>query len=117
MTKTFGPNFLAYLLKNEPQTYSKAMSYPKVSYWNETVNSEIESIMNNHTWKLMDLPPKNKSSSQWVFKIKMKVDGTIDRYKATHIVKGFKQQGVESFGIYSCVKNNFHTNVNSHYSY
>jgi predicted component of type VI protein secretion system len=49
MTKTFGPDFLAYLLKNEPQTYSKAMSYPKVSYWNEAVNSEIESIMNNHT--------------------------------------------------------------------
>jgi hypothetical protein len=32
MTKTFGPDFLAYLLENEPQTYSKAMSYPKASY-------------------------------------------------------------------------------------
>jgi hypothetical protein len=80
------------------------MSYPKASYWNETVNSEIESIMDNHTWKLMDLPPKNKSPGhKWIFKIKMKVDSTIDRYKATHIVQGSKQQGVEDFGIYSYV--------------
>jgi len=104
MTKTFGPDFLAYLLENEPQTYSKAMSYPKASYWNEAVNSEIESIMDNHTRKLMDLPPKNKSSGhKWIFKMKMKVDDTIDRNKATHIVQGSKQQGVEDFGIYSYV--------------
>jgi hypothetical protein len=30
MTKTFGPNFLTYLLKNESQTYSNAMSCPKL---------------------------------------------------------------------------------------
>jgi hypothetical protein len=52
----------------------------------------------------MDLPPKNKSSGhKWIFKMKMKVDDIIDRNKATHIVQGSKQQGVEDFGIYSYV--------------
>jgi len=33
MTKIFGLDFLTYLLENEPQTYSKAMSCPKAFYW------------------------------------------------------------------------------------
>jgi MinD superfamily P-loop ATPase len=33
MTKIFGLDFLTYLLENEPQTYSKAMSCLKAFYW------------------------------------------------------------------------------------
>jgi hypothetical protein len=55
MTKIFGLDFLTYLLENEPRTYFEAMSCPEASYWKETVNSKIESIMNNHTWKLEKL--------------------------------------------------------------
>ena len=36
------------------------MSCPEAFYWNEAFNSEIESIMNNHTWKLVKLLPKTK---------------------------------------------------------
>jgi hypothetical protein len=54
MTKIFGLDFLTYLLENEPRTYFEAISCPEASYW-KTVNSEIESIMNNHTWKLEKL--------------------------------------------------------------
>jgi len=32
MNKIFGLNFLIYLLKNEPQTYSETMSCPEASY-------------------------------------------------------------------------------------
>jgi hypothetical protein len=53
----------------------------------------------------VDLPPKNKTLGyKWIFKINMKVDGTIERYKATLDVKCFKQQeGVDDFDIYSHV--------------
>ena len=53
----------------------------------------------------MDLPPKNKPLGyKWIFKRNMKVDGTIERYKATLVVKSFKQQeGVDDFDIYSHV--------------
>jgi hypothetical protein len=54
-TKKLGPDFLTYLLENKPQTYFKAMSCLKFFYWKEVVNSKIKFIMNNHTWKLVNL--------------------------------------------------------------
>ena len=51
MNKIFGPNFLIYLLKNEPQSYSKAMSCPETSYQKKIINNKIEFIMNNHSWE------------------------------------------------------------------
>ncbi|PHT37062.1 putative plastid-lipid-associated protein 13, chloroplastic [Capsicum baccatum] len=62
-------------------------------FWKEAVNSEIDSILSNHTWELVDLPPGNKPLGvKWIFKRKMNTDGTIDKYKARLIVKGFKQK-------------------------
>ena len=39
---SFGPDFVALLLENEPQTFKAAMSSLKSTYWNEPVNSEIK---------------------------------------------------------------------------
>ena len=93
--KSFGPDFLAFLLENEPQTFKEAMKSSKAQYWKEAVNSEVESILNNHTWELVDLPPGNKPLGyKWIFKRKLKDDGTIDKYKARLVVKGFRQKKV-----------------------
>ncbi|KAK3019192.1 hypothetical protein RJ639_002964 [Escallonia herrerae] len=79
---SFGPDFLTYLLENEPRSYSKAMSSPEAPHRKEAINSEIESIMQSHTWKLVDLPPENKPlGCKWIFKRKMKADRTIEKYK------------------------------------
>lgn len=104
-SKTFGPDFLTYLVESEPQRFSEAVSCPEASYWKEAVNSEIESIMQNHTWELVDLPPGSKPlGCKWIFKRKLKTDGTIDKYKARLVVKGYKQQeGVDYFDTYSPV--------------
>ena len=62
----------------------------EAQYWKEVVNSEVESILNNHTWELVDLPLVNKPLGyKWNFKRKLKDDGTIDKYKARLVVKGF----------------------------
>ncbi|KAK3003471.1 hypothetical protein RJ639_019380 [Escallonia herrerae] len=83
MSTSFGPDFLTYLLENEPRSYCEAMSSPEAPHWKEAINSEIESIMQNHTWELVDLPPENKPlGCHWIFKRKMKADGTIEKYKA-----------------------------------
>ena len=58
----------------------------------------------------MDLPPRCKPlSSKWVFKRKWKVDGSIDKYKARLVIKGYKQtKGLDYFDTYSFV-----TRINS----
>ncbi|GJR37452.1 hypothetical protein Tco_1213136 [Tanacetum coccineum] len=38
---------------------------------------------------------------KWIFKKKMKDDGTIDKYKARLSIKGFRQQGLYYFDTYS----------------
>ena len=71
------------MLEAEPQTYKKAISSSEGPLWKEAIKSVIDSIMQNHTWKLVDLPPWSKPLiSKWIFKWKMKADGTIDKYKA-----------------------------------
>ena len=53
----------------------------------------MDSIMGNKTWKVVDLPPGSKPfGCKWIFKKKMTVDGTIDKFKARLVVKGFIQK-------------------------
>ena len=54
-TKSFGPNFLTYMLEDEPQSFKEAISTSEAPFWKEAINSEIESILQNHTWELVDL--------------------------------------------------------------
>ncbi|KAK3006459.1 hypothetical protein RJ639_015697 [Escallonia herrerae] len=105
MSTSFGPDFLTYLLENEPRTYSEAMLSPDAPHWKEAVNNEIESIMQNYTWELVDLPHGNKPlGCKWIYKRKMKADGTIEKYKARLVVKGFRQkEGLDYFDTYSPV--------------
>ncbi|GKC98143.1 retrotransposon protein, putative, ty1-copia subclass [Tanacetum coccineum] len=56
----------------------------------KAIKSEIDSILQNHTWELVDLPPGCKPLGyKWIFKKKMKADGTIDKYKARLVIKGY----------------------------
>ena len=52
---------------------------------------------------MTDLPPGNKPlGSKWIFKRKMKPDGTIEKYKARLVVKGYKEnEGLDYFDTYS----------------
>ena len=104
-SKSFGPDFLTYLLENEPQSFKAVMTGPEAPFWKEAVNNEIESIMQNHTWELVDLPPGSKPLGyKWIFKRKMKADGSIDKYKARLVVKGYRQkEGLDYFDTYSPV--------------
>ena len=61
--------------------------------WREAINSEIDSIISNHTLILIDFPPGAKSiGCKWIFKEKLKPDGSIDNYKVRLVAKGYNQK-------------------------
>ncbi|CAM8886536.1 unnamed protein product [Rhodiola kirilowii] len=61
--------------------------------------------MGNNTWILVDLPPGHKPlGNNWIFRNKMKVDGTTDKFKARLVIQGFRQKyGMDYFDTYAPV--------------
>ncbi|KAI5670896.1 hypothetical protein M9H77_11260 [Catharanthus roseus] len=56
------------------------------------MRQEIDALEQNGTWILTSLPPgKRALGSKWVYRIKYKADGTIERYKARLVILGNTQ--------------------------
>jgi hypothetical protein len=96
--KFFGDDFTVYLIDDSPKTITEAFSSPDADDWKEAVRSEMESILSNGTWELVKRPYGCKPMGcKWVFKKKLKPDGTIDKYKARLVAKGYAQKKSEDF--------------------
>ena len=67
------------MLEKEPENYEETTSSSKGLLSKEVIKSEVDSILHNHTWELVNLPPRCKPlGSKWIFKRKIKVNGSID---------------------------------------
>jgi hypothetical protein len=89
-TKSFGDEFTIYLIDDSPKIIVETFSSFDVDDWKEVVNSEINSIISNGTWELVDRPYGcNPMGCKWMFKKKFNPDGTIDKYKARLMAKGY----------------------------
>jgi len=54
---------------------------------------EFDALQRNRTWCLVDRPPgANVVSGKWVFRHKLNPDGSLERYKARWVVRGFTQR-------------------------
>ncbi|GKC75252.1 zinc finger, CCHC-type containing protein [Tanacetum coccineum] len=91
--------------KEDPKTHNEAMQSRDAAFWKEEIDDEIGSIMENNTWVLPDLPPGCKPlGCKWIFKRKMKVDGTIEKFKARLVIQGFRQkEWIDYFNTYALV--------------
>ena len=65
------------------------------TFWKVAIHSELESIMANRKWELVELPRGCKTiGCKWVFKKKLKADGSIDKFKARLVAKSIlKKKG------------------------
>ena len=57
------------------------------------MKEEFDVLSKNHTWDLVTLPPeKSMVGCKWIYKIKTRSDGFIERYKTCLVAKGFTQE-------------------------
>ena len=76
-----------FLHKMNQKYYEEAKLFPK---WTKVMKEEIRALETNKTWEVTDLPPnKTAIDCKWVYKIKRRANGEIERYKARLVVKGY----------------------------
>uniref|UniRef100_A0A2N9I9N7 CCHC-type domain-containing protein n=1 Tax=Fagus sylvatica TaxID=28930 RepID=A0A2N9I9N7_FAGSY len=74
---------------NEPKSIKSALQSP---HWLQAMRDEILALQKNHTWVLVPRQSDmNIVGSRWVFKTKLKSDGSIERFKARLVAKGYNQ--------------------------
>jgi hypothetical protein len=71
----------------EPSSYLEAISCADVKYLIPAIFEEYDSLLQNGTWTLCQLPPKRKAiEGQWVMKFKPEFKSTPARYKARFVI-------------------------------
>ena len=74
----------------EPRSYRQALAD---DHWRPAMESEFSAVQQNKTWTLVPRPPgKNIIGCKWIFKVKHKADGSLDKFKARLVARGFTQQ-------------------------
>lgn len=73
-----------------PKTYRSALHDPN---WTAAMHSEFEAFLHNDTWDLVPRPAhSNVVSGKWIFRHKFHVYGSLARYKARWVCRGYSQQ-------------------------
>lgn len=89
-TNRFSPRYEAFIAAltedAEPSTFAQAM---RDTRWREAMQLEIKALEDNQTWTLESLPPEKRAlGCKWIYKIKHKSDGSVERFKARLVVLG-----------------------------
>lgn len=83
----------AFVSLLEPQTYQDALKSSERKHWIAAMDDEVQSLQSNNTWVLAKLPEgRTAIDNRWVFKVKHKAGGGIERFKARLVIRGFRQR-------------------------
>lgn len=73
----------------EPSTYQEAIVLP---HWKLAMSEELAALERTNTWDVVPLPSHAVPiTCKWVYKVKTKSDGQVERYKARLVARGFQQ--------------------------
>ena len=79
--------FQATSLTPVPKTFRGGLADPN---WRAAMEEEYPALLQNSTWDLVPRPPgANVVSGKWIFKHKFLADGSLERYKARWVLRGF----------------------------
>lgn len=84
---------LNIVINGEPSNYNEAISCQEKDNWMLAMEEEIESLIKNKTWTLVNLPKdKNLIGCKWVYKLKTDINGKVKKFKARLVAQGFNQK-------------------------
>ena len=79
------------ILDNIPDTYKGAVNGPRGKEWLAVCNSEFGSMIHNKVFVWAELPAGQSAlPSKWVFAVKRRLDGSIEKYKARIVAGGHR---------------------------
>ncbi|CAI7807594.1 unnamed protein product, partial [Closterium sp. NIES-54] len=87
-------------IPKEPATVQQALGGEHGEKWREAMDKELKALKERNTWKVVPIGvARNKTvlTGKWVFRVKTKADGTIDKFKARWVVRGFDQEHGRDF--------------------
>lgn len=80
-----------------PESYEEVLNSKNKYEWKQAMDLEMMSLQENNTWELTTLPKGSRAiPCKWVYRVKTNPDGSVDKFKARLVIKGFSQrQGVD----------------------
>jgi hypothetical protein len=80
---------MSHIIDIEPSCHGEATGQ---QVWQDAMTEEFQSIMKNDVWDIVRRPEgKSVVTSKWIYKIMHVVDGSVEKYKARFVARGFSQ--------------------------
>jgi hypothetical protein len=93
---------LNLVIDSKPSTFEEASKH---QVWKDAMIEEYDSILKNDVWAVVPRPcGKSVVTSKWIYKIKNTIDGSVEKFKAIFVARGFShKEGIDYDEIFSLV--------------
>jgi hypothetical protein len=86
----YSPSQYGLSVASKPTSYRDAERHPE---WQLAMAEEIAALERTGTWDIVSPPPGvHPITCKWVYKTKTRSDGSLERYKARLVARGFQQE-------------------------